>query len=313
MDSERLSAVILNSLDDQAGTGDLARAAYQSRSQFYRLFQALVEENPGRMRRRLLLERAAWQLATTKRAVTEIALDARYGSLEAFTRAFRNAFHISPSLYRRSGCRRIHLPAPNQYHFRPPDDLSKGAFRKMELFELFAGTDSWYTKRLLKQSEGLDDAQLDRPTNGTAKIGAGSSRIEICARSSIESCKRRKYAALNAACAASIFLASALFCFKMFSSELAALRATAVLPTALMEASKSETRFASATFFSLASLTRARRRRWSKPRFRRAGVHRFRQRLPRFSGMGKRGRSSIPGWRTSFMETATTWRGITAR
>ncbi len=170
MDSERLSAVILNSLDDQAGTGDLARAAYQSRSQFYRLFQALVEENPGRMRRRLLLERAAWQLATTKRAVTEIALDARYGSLEAFTRAFRNAFHISPSLYRRSGCRRIHLPAPNQYHFRPPDDLSKGAFRKMELFELFAGTDSWYTKRLLKQSEGLDDAQLDRPTNGTAKI-----------------------------------------------------------------------------------------------------------------------------------------------
>jgi AraC-like DNA-binding protein len=170
VNSEHLSDLILESLDREAGTGDLARAAYQSRSQFYRLFQALIAENPGRMRRRLLLERAAWQLSSTGRPVTEIALDAQYGSLEAFTRAFRGAFQTSPSLYRRSGSSRIHLPAPNHYHFCPSGRQSKGVFKNMELFELFSGTDSWYTRRLLEQAESLDDEQLDRPLNGTAKV-----------------------------------------------------------------------------------------------------------------------------------------------
>ncbi len=69
------------------------------------------------MRRRLLLERAAWQLSSTRFPVTEIAFEANYNSLEAFTRAFRRAFGISPSLYRRTGCARIHLPSANDFHF----------------------------------------------------------------------------------------------------------------------------------------------------------------------------------------------------
>ena len=169
-EADRLSAIVLNSLDGDSGTGELARSAFQSRSRFYRLFQALVAENPGAMRRRLLLERAAWQLASTPRPVTEIAFDARYGSLEAFTRAFRAAFGLSPSLFRRSGSRRIHLPAPNDYHFCPPIEWKKGTSKDMDLFELFAGTDSWYTRRLLEQAAALSDEQLDRRVNGTAKV-----------------------------------------------------------------------------------------------------------------------------------------------
>ena len=46
------------------------------------------------MRRRLLLERAAWQLSRTQLPVTDISLNANYGSLEAFSRAFRKAFAI---------------------------------------------------------------------------------------------------------------------------------------------------------------------------------------------------------------------------
>src|SRR5579864_8461807 len=99
----RLAAVVLDSLDAAVGSDGLARRAYQSRSGFFRLFQALVEESPGSMRRRLLLERAAWRLLDTGLSVTEIGLDANYGSLEAFTRAFRKAFKISPSLFRRAG------------------------------------------------------------------------------------------------------------------------------------------------------------------------------------------------------------------
>jgi transcriptional regulator GlxA family with amidase domain len=57
-------------------TQDLARQAYQSRTQFHRLFRSVVEETPAAMRRRLLLERAAYQLGHTGMSVTKIALDA---------------------------------------------------------------------------------------------------------------------------------------------------------------------------------------------------------------------------------------------
>lgn len=40
----------------------------------------------------------------------------------------------------------------------------------MDLFDLFAGTESWYTRRLLEQAETLSDEQLDRPIDGTAKV-----------------------------------------------------------------------------------------------------------------------------------------------
>src|ERR1700752_802847 len=96
--ANRLSAIVTNSLDTQAKTHDLARQAYQSRTQFHRLFRAVVEETPAAMRRRLLLERAAYQLGHSGMSVTEVALDANYGSLEAFTRAFRKAFRTSPSI-----------------------------------------------------------------------------------------------------------------------------------------------------------------------------------------------------------------------
>ena len=58
-DVERLSAVVLNSLDDQGSSGTLARRAYASRTQFFRIFKAVIDETPAAMRRRLLLERDA--------------------------------------------------------------------------------------------------------------------------------------------------------------------------------------------------------------------------------------------------------------
>jgi AraC family transcriptional regulator len=117
---DRLSVIVANSLDTQAKTQDLARQAYQSRTQFHRLFRTVVEETPAAMRRRLLLERAAYQLGHTGMSVTDIALDANYGSLEAFTRAFRKGFRISPSLYRRVRDLHFHLPASNKIHFCAP-------------------------------------------------------------------------------------------------------------------------------------------------------------------------------------------------
>ena len=144
--ADRLSAIVANSMGTQAKTQDLARQAYQSRTQFHRLFRTVVEETPAAMRRRLLLERAAYQLAHIGMSVTDVALDASFGSLEAFSRAFRRAFGISPSLYRRMRDPHFRLPAPNKIHFFAPGTSTKGG-SDMDLFDRFAGNDSWHTRR----------------------------------------------------------------------------------------------------------------------------------------------------------------------
>jgi AraC family transcriptional regulator len=160
--AKRICAIVSNSLDTQAKTQDLARQAHQSRTQFHRLFRTVVEETPGAMRRRLLLERAAYQLAHTGMSVTNVALNANYGSLEAFTRAFRKAFRTSPSLYRRILDPHFHLPASNKIHFFAPGSPTEGE-RDMDLFDRFAGNDSWHTRRLLEYASTLTEAQLDQP------------------------------------------------------------------------------------------------------------------------------------------------------
>jgi uncharacterized damage-inducible protein DinB len=129
----------------------------------------MVAETPGAMRRRLLLERAAWQLGRTPLPVTEIAFQSLYGSLEAFTRAFRKAFGISPSLYRRMGATHFRLPAPNGMHFGASGSPAQGA-SDMDLFDRFAGYESWHTRRLLDQAAKLNDEQLDRPFPGAVQL-----------------------------------------------------------------------------------------------------------------------------------------------
>ena len=169
-EAQRLRQVVLDSLDQERDAGALARQAYRSRTQFYRVFRALIDETPVAMRRRLLLERAAWQLSRTQLPVTEIALDANYGSLEAFTRAFRNAFGVSPSLYRRMGATHTRLHAANGIHHRSAKDTTKGADRFMDLFDIFSGQESWHTQRLLELAQSLDDEQLDRPLHNQIHV-----------------------------------------------------------------------------------------------------------------------------------------------
>jgi AraC family transcriptional regulator len=163
-----LSAVVLESLNEHADTRRLTRRAARSRTQFFRVFRAMIDETPHAMRRRLLLERAAWQLGRTRVPVTDIAFDAHYGSLEAFTRAFRRAFRISPSLYRRMGATHFHLQAPNAIHFCA--SMSRSGGDTMDLFDLFAGADSFHVRKLLEHARSLSDQQLDQPLDNPATV-----------------------------------------------------------------------------------------------------------------------------------------------
>src|SRR6202161_3846018 len=167
--ANRLSEIVANSLDSEAKTQDLARRAYQSRTQFHRLFRTVIDETPAAMRRRLLLERAAYQLGHTGTSVTDIALDANYGSLEAFTRAFRKAFRTSPSIYRRLREPHFHLPASSKIHFFAPGSSTKGG-RDMDLFDRFAGNDYWHTRCLLEYAGALTEEQLDRPLTTVVEL-----------------------------------------------------------------------------------------------------------------------------------------------
>ena len=167
-EAEKLLQVVLDSLEEDASAEQLARRAYRSRAQFFRVFGAMIEETPAAMRRRLLLERAAFQLGRTQRPITEIAFDAHYGSLEAFTHAFCRAFKISPSLYRRMGATHFYLPAPNNVHFCAPASASEG--ESMDLYDLFAGAESFHVRKLLEHARGLTDVQLDKPLDNPAHV-----------------------------------------------------------------------------------------------------------------------------------------------
>jgi AraC family transcriptional regulator len=56
----------------------------------------------------------------------------------------------------------FHLPASNKIHFFAPGSPTKGG-REMDLFDRFAGNDSWHTRRLLEYAGTLTEKQLDRP------------------------------------------------------------------------------------------------------------------------------------------------------
>ena len=88
-------------LDDaQSSSTQLAARLHMSRFYVDRLVSAALGEPPAALRRRILLERAAYRLITTDQHLLSVALEAGYASHEAFTRAFRRAYGRTPSRWR---------------------------------------------------------------------------------------------------------------------------------------------------------------------------------------------------------------------
>ena len=96
--------------------------------------------------------------------------DLKAQTLEAFTRAFRKAFGVSPSLYRRMGATYSHLYTSNGIHHHSGKDDTKGVGQFMDLFDIFSGQESWHTRRLLDLAKTLNDEQLDRPLKNQVKV-----------------------------------------------------------------------------------------------------------------------------------------------
>jgi AraC family transcriptional regulator len=156
---------VADSLDDPATTGaDLARRAHLSRFHFDRVVTAAAGESPAAFRRRLLLERAAYRLLSEDTGVLELAIDAGYGSHEAFTRAFARAYGMSPREWRREPSRRFFLAAPSGVHFQPPAGLRLPARRKakgMDVLVRMVEHHVWLTGEMIERGARLDAAALD--------------------------------------------------------------------------------------------------------------------------------------------------------
>lgn len=154
---------VLEALDEGLDGPALAARAMLSPFHFNRLVRAGIGEAPATFRRRLLLERAAWQLGRGA-SVTQAALEAGYDAVEAFSRAFTRAHGVAPSRFADEP-RDFRLAAPNSIHFHPPCGLvlpGQPRTTTMDLTDRLVEHDHWHTMRLLDQAATLSDEALDR-------------------------------------------------------------------------------------------------------------------------------------------------------
>lgn len=111
--TEKVLSYIENHLDEDLSLEKIAEALNYSKFYMARAFK----ENTGHTLYKYIqgrrLDEAARKLAETAQPIVEIALEAGYGSQQAFTAAFRYAYLCTPQEYRRIG---RFIPKQNAIH-----------------------------------------------------------------------------------------------------------------------------------------------------------------------------------------------------
>ncbi|MCD5420863.1 helix-turn-helix transcriptional regulator [Rhodococcus pyridinivorans] len=179
---DRLRELLDAVLDENNATLErMAQHAYASQWHFSRTFAVGTGESPVALRRRVMLERAAWQLRHGS-SVTDAAFAAGYDSVEGFARAFARAYGYPPSeAVRVLGTGRRDpgapapvdhwLPAPNGVHFHPPTNLwveedgrrsTAPDYPAAEVLAQMVQHDLADTRYLLERATELDDDERDR-------------------------------------------------------------------------------------------------------------------------------------------------------
>ena len=163
----RLLDVLISTLDEPISGAEIARRARLGRFYFSHLVKETLGESPAAFRRRLLLERAAYELSTTEESVLMIGLRGGYASPEAFAHAFHRAFGSSPRSFRASRSDGYSIAAPNGVHFHPPGGPrlpgTEKRRRAMDLTDRMVEHDNWLTEQLLECARGLSEEELDEP------------------------------------------------------------------------------------------------------------------------------------------------------
>jgi AraC family transcriptional regulator len=160
----RFVDLLAETLDDRSATGEaLAARLHLSRFHCDRVLRAAAGEPPAALRRRILLERAAYRLIATRDDLLRVALDAGYSSHEAFTRAFRRAYGIPPSAWRARPSN-FQLGGSAAVHFHPPGGLRLPAARTespMDLLTRMLEHHVWLVGEMITRAERLSPEALD--------------------------------------------------------------------------------------------------------------------------------------------------------
>jgi len=97
--------------------------------------------------------------------VLEIALEAGYGSNEAFTRAFRRAYGAAPAAWR-TAPGQIRLESRNGVHFHPPGGLRlppRDEVSSMDLMTKMVEHHVWLVGEIVERAAALPEETLDAP------------------------------------------------------------------------------------------------------------------------------------------------------
>lgn len=156
---DRLRELLDAVLDEDNRTlGAMADGAFASPYHFSRVLSRDAGEAPVAMRRRVMLERAAWRIRRGG-SVTDAAWEAGYESLEGFSRAFTRAYGRSPSAAGEDAGS-VWLPAANGIHFHPPTSLwvHAGEQTMNPVTDQMVRHDLDDTRELIEHAKGLSDA-----------------------------------------------------------------------------------------------------------------------------------------------------------
>jgi len=160
---ELLDAVLADH-EGGAAVDVLAAQAHSSTFHFSRQVSSATGESPAAMRRRVLLERAAWEIQRGV-SVTDAAFAAGYDSVEGISRAFSRAFGCTPSAMPAQRARGHWLPAPNGIHFHSPTVLYVDVGQEVsagDVVALMVRHDLDDTDAVLAAAEVVDDAEHRR-------------------------------------------------------------------------------------------------------------------------------------------------------
>jgi hypothetical protein len=120
----------------------------------------------------VLLERAAFRLLGSDAGILDVAIEAGYGSHEAFTRAFARAYGLAPQAWRLSPSA-VLLAAPSGVHFHPPAGLRVPVRRQegaVDLVSKMVEHHVWLLGELVRRAGPLGDRVLDRPVPAAGRV-----------------------------------------------------------------------------------------------------------------------------------------------
>ena len=100
---EKVLQFIVDHVDEELTVEVLADVAHFSSFHFHRLFRAVCGQTIGETVHQVRLEMAAERLLSSEWDISMIAQQCGYESSEAFSRAFKRRFGVSPMVFKRRG------------------------------------------------------------------------------------------------------------------------------------------------------------------------------------------------------------------